>query len=608
MAGRNGNYYGANEKTVNLTDVTSSSENAIILQKLRDDDLGLTHLGIGERNDDENIFVVREGDDLGWLGYFIGGCTTLSYLNITYLPQENWRSLAFIRELVSNRSIDHLEISTDFGEDGFQSLGSLLKSDVLDTLEFNSYGFNNFDTIGLECGRNIAKMLDQPNQRNHIKTITFEDFIFVSAEAMAEIAAALSAHPQLEKLHLGWDGPGDRHGSVALGRVLGGWENPQLTDLWLCQENLDDEGLRALVAGMKNCHNLSKLTLLGDSITANGCRILSTLFVSDHFCLEHMHLDLRISGYCAVDSVTRLVQLRSRSLKSLSIRGSSIRNDWLSTLLPAIGSLGLLESLNLAGNMIGNEGAQALADGLANLPLLKELNLSRTSIGDDGVRALVEGILHCSSLSELSLSGNESITALGVESLPELFRSESCALTDLRFFGIRLGDDGAAALTDVLKGNHKLTTLMFDPRRLTSVGWSAFSKLLCETSSVNNTYLSNHTLTTIGGWQNGGTPDEVKQLLELNKYPDEHVAIHKILKSHSDFGVEPFFKWNLMFLPFVVSWLERVITLVHVDDHEWISEESVEAIQSRKLSTLYKFVRDMPGLATDARLYPTSLE
>ncbi len=55
----------------------------------------------------------------------------------------------------------------------------------------------------------------------------------------------------------------------------------------------------------------------------------------------------------------------------------------------------------------------------------------------------------------------------------------------------------------------------------------------------------------------------------------------------------------------MVSWFERVITLVHVDDHKWISEESVEAIQSRKLSTLYKFVRDMPGLATDARLYPT---
>ncbi len=101
MAGRNGNYYGANEETVNLADVTSSPENEILLQRLRDDDPGLTYLGIGEYNTGENVFVVREGDDLGWLGYFLGRSTTLSKLNIMYLPQEKWRSLAFIRELVS---------------------------------------------------------------------------------------------------------------------------------------------------------------------------------------------------------------------------------------------------------------------------------------------------------------------------------------------------------------------------------------------------------------------------------------------------------------------------------------------------------------------------
>ena len=111
MAERNGNYYGANEETVNLTDVTSSPENTIILQKLRDNDPGLTELVIGEHiNENEYDFNVGEGDDLGWLGYFIGGNTTLSYLNITYLPQEKWRSLAFIREIVSNRSIQKLEI------------------------------------------------------------------------------------------------------------------------------------------------------------------------------------------------------------------------------------------------------------------------------------------------------------------------------------------------------------------------------------------------------------------------------------------------------------------------------------------------------------------
>ena len=180
MVGRNANYYEAHAHNIDLEQITSDHHNAIILQRLRDNDPELTYLSIDDQNIDDPSyeFVVREGDDLAWLGYFLGGNTTLTYLNIRYLSQEKWRIIAFIRELVTNRSIQNLAISTDLGE-GFHSLGTLLKSDTFVTLEFNPYGFNNFNTIGLDCGRNIAKMLDQPNQCNHIKTITFEDFIFV---------------------------------------------------------------------------------------------------------------------------------------------------------------------------------------------------------------------------------------------------------------------------------------------------------------------------------------------------------------------------------------------------------------------------------------------
>jgi hypothetical protein len=165
---------------------------------------------------------------------------------------------------------------------------------------------------------------------------------------------------------------------------------------------------------------------------------------------------------------------------------------------------------------------------------------------------------------------------------------------------IPFGNDGAVALADALKGNKSMKQLYFDPdlAGITSVGWSAFSKLLCDTSSVNTTYLSNHFLGKIGHWDNGGAPNGVKQLLTLSRHPaDEHVAIHKILKSHSDFDVEPFFEWKLNLLPLVMSWFERVRILV--DDHSWISDESAEEIQSRQLSTMYNFIRGMPLLAID---------
>ena len=114
-----------------------------------------------EFSDDPTIeFIVREGDDLGWLGYFLGCSTTLTRLHINDLPQDKWRILAFIRELVSNRSIQNLVIGADLG-DGFHSLGTLLRSDSLVTLYFHGgVGLNDFDTIGVECARKIASMLD----------------------------------------------------------------------------------------------------------------------------------------------------------------------------------------------------------------------------------------------------------------------------------------------------------------------------------------------------------------------------------------------------------------------------------------------------------------
>ena len=83
----------------------------------------------------------------------------------------------------------------------------------------------------------------------------------------------------------------------------------------------------------------------------------------------------------------------------------------------------------------------------------------------------------------------------------------------------------------------------------------------------------------------------------MNKHPDEHVAIHKILKSHPDFDVEPFFEWKLKLLPLIVSWFERVMILA--DEHSWISDETSEAFQDRQLSTMYNFVRGMPLVAVD---------
>ena len=129
---------------------------------------------------------------------------------------------------------------------------------------------------------------------------------------------------------------------------------------------------------------------------------------------------------------------------------------------------------------------------------------------------------------------------------------------------------------------------------ITAVGWQSFSQTLCNTSSVNATFLSNHTLFNLGD-----EADEnaiIGPLLDLNERNDKkEVATIKILQSHDDFDMLPFFEWEFKVLPLVVGWLERASECEIPQDFE-------PDIERRKLSAIYQFVRGMPVLYVETCL------
>ena len=173
-----------------------------------------------------------------------------------------------------------------------------------------------------------------------------------------------------------------------------------------------------------------------------------------------------------------------------------------------------------------------------------------------------------------------------------------------------VGNEAAATFANALTNNHTLYELdLGDNPLITAVGWQAFSKILCDTSSVNATFLSNHTLFFLGHDLYGHLPqlelnerDDMKEvamikiLLELNERDDKkEVAMIKILQCHDDFDMQPFFEWEFKVLPLVISWLEKA--------SECEMPENFESnIEPRKLSTIYQFVRDMPVLYVETRL------
>ena len=113
-------------------------------------------------------------------------------------------------------------------------------------------------------------------------------------------------------------------------------------------------------------------------------------------------------------------------------------------------------------------------------------------------------------------------------------------------------------LANALARNTKLGSLHLDDNdAITESGWEAFSQVMCDTSSINETYVSNHTLNCFGIDTNVLSSD-LNFYLELNENANKRqVAIQKILHHHNHFDMKPLFPLDLKVLPVVIGWFGR---------------------------------------------------
>ena len=239
-----------------------------------------------------------------------------------------------------------------------------------------------------------------------------------------------------------------------------------------------------------------------------------------------------------------------------------------------------LEKLELISMNIGRNECVALA----NLAFteLRALNLSNNNLDDEGVDALVGAFTNCK-VDDLVLSSNPNISARGWQCVANLLECPHSNLEELHLIKNNIGDGSALVFANALSTNPKLKMLGLEDNDITAEGWSGFSKVLCDASSINSTFLSNHTLQELGNEEE--MPADVNYSLELNFTDDKkQVAIEKILKHHQHFDMQPFFEWDLKVLPFAISWFERARSI----------ENDEVGIDNHKLGAIYQFVRAMP--------------
>jgi len=211
-----------------------------------------------------------------------------------------------------------------------------------------------------------------------------------------------------------------------------------------------------------------------------------------------------------------------------------------------------------------------------------------TGKGMGGIVSAIKGKCN-NNLRSIRLTKNP-IGSRGCSHLAEVLRGPGTKLVELSLSDCHLNDNSIKILTKAIKNNKVLRHLLIDRNPdITRIGYSRLSKLLCNKSSVNATYDSNHTIKCIASAnQRVRITRNFRKSLVLNGSSSNKssVAMNKILRCHEHLSMEPFFEWDLKVLPLAIHWLETA--------RGNLLDGTEGNIDARKLSAIYEFARMMP--------------
>ena len=281
------------------------------------------------------------------------------------------------------------------------------------------------------------------------------------------------------------------------------------------------------------------------------------------------------------------------SIETLSLDGCNVsERTWIRVFHAFKDRNCSLREISLLNCGLENGHVHVITPTLRHCAGLTELKLSGAQINNEILTELVSAIVGHEALVTLGLSDNL-IGRSGCKLLSSLLKDPQCHLTTLQLNSNQLDDNCLSTIANALARNTRLESLgLCDNDAITEDGLEAFVSVLCNTSSVKDTYLSNHTLKDIE-YEVEEYIEDLDDYLELNRSSDKSkVAMQKILDHHYDFEMDTFFAFDLKVLPVVVAWFKKA------------KEDTSHDIASRLLSSIYQFTRALPMMFLP--LFPTS--
>ena len=536
--------------------------------------------------------------------------------------------ISFFKLLARNRSIEHLTLTTIIGADAVDII-SILAPFFEHNTNLRCIEIKN-TKISCNASTFISALSKYGSSR--LERLCLKRTYFWGKRAGdADLLNALNVMPGLHNLvdlDLGCD-EGKPQNCMDLSSLLTNSEC-RVHTLNLSGNQFDIESIGNLIKGLAG--NKSLKTLYTPRCKESTGWLIFMAFLSSPSCsIENIQMEdnLFINDQCAatlgtslaVNEVMKTLQIQSRqitpigwrdffkflkapktSMVELKFHYPDINDEVGVYMFSALASNTSLKRLTLCtSNINSTVWVDCFRQLIGSKSALEELCVGSGNMDDEGAAMLVDVISkHMSTFTSIFASSNYFVTAEGWRLFAAVLRpSSSSKLTHMEIGNSNedededednfITDDVALDLFAALANNTCLQELDIHQVTLSSSSLEALARVLCDKTTIANTWQSNHTLTKFecGYWVE--FPTELATLLELNMGKDKADVARKKILMYSVLDEEA-----------VCNVLAPMATTVLPTAIEWIGRDRLG------FSAMYYLVQNVPSLLAQETIYVAS--
>ena len=400
----------------------------------------------------------------------------------------------------------------------YNDTGYILSGKALEKLQSNDpklTSINLGEEFQVECLRHLLESKELCvkagkfiGNNTHLKSLYIpvegcQDMMNEHSENFHKFLMGVANNRSITKLNLGY--LPDESDAVKILQPL--FMNNALTAISF--ENCNNTHIKLLASSLSRINNergtLKHLRLdgtrEGDAVDDLSTPKLIKTLGKYHHCLETFDSNWTTINERSSRALSNMLRNDDCTLKELTLEANEFDDESFSVFAGGLLENSTLKILNLKrSEYVSAEGWVNFFNILrpAEMGALHTLCLDNNNINDEGVAIFAEIFANNNTLKKLSLSQNNSITTAGWQTLASLFlntRSDIHSI-DIVNENDSFDDDAAIAWANALftSKNNKLKRLQFVPLTITDRGWSALESLVCNKSSVDGMYDSNHIL------------------------------------------------------------------------------------------------------------------